>query len=126
MNEAIFISYRRSLSRSSARSIYTDLTKRFGDKGIFLDIDRIKSGKKFDEALDAALQNSKVLLVLMDRGWSEVTSPDGALRLEDPEDFVRKEISGALANDCVVVPILLDDAEMPIASELPPSISELA
>src|SRR5262245_41197789 len=49
----------------------------------------------------------------------------GDRRLDDPDDFVAIEIAAALARDIRVIPILVDGARMPKASELPESLKSL-
>ncbi|MCW8375359.1 TIR domain-containing protein [Streptomyces justiciae] len=57
---------------------------------------------------------------------SGASQPSGARRLDDPEDWVRREIEWALAGGKFVLPVLLDGAEMPTAAELPDSLRALA
>jgi len=47
--------------------------------------------------------------------------------LDDPNDFVRIEVESALRNPSVlVIPVLVDNANMPVAEQLPDSLEELA
>ena len=50
----------------------------------------------------------------------------GQRRLDNPEDFVVIEIGAALARNIPVVPVLVDGARMPKASELPDLLKPLA
>jgi hypothetical protein len=50
----------------------------------------------------------------------------GRRRLEDPEDFVHLEVQAALRRDIQVIPVLVEDAVMPGADELPPGLAGLA
>src|SRR5262249_18378573 len=58
--------------------------------------------------------------------WSTASDESGARRLNNPTDFVRVEIESALQRDVRVIPILVDGAQMPKASELPESLQSLA
>jgi hypothetical protein len=59
-----------------------------------------------------------------------VAAPDGAggaRRIDDPRDWVRREIETVLRRpDAIVVPVLLDGATMPASEELPESLRALA
>jgi hypothetical protein len=55
-----------------------------------------------------------------------VKDESGGRRLDDPNDFVAIEIAAALARDILVIPVLVDGAHMPKASELPASLKPLA
>jgi hypothetical protein len=61
----------------------------------------------------------------MGRGWLHATDSDGHRRIDDPDDFVRREIESALSQGVVVVPATVQGAELPRAEELPPSIAPL-
>jgi len=67
-----------------------------------------------------------VLLALIGRRWLTVTGEDGRRRLDNPGDFVRLEIEAALTRNVRVIPILVEAARMPRASELPASLAKLA
>ncbi|MCW3158187.1 glycerophosphodiester phosphodiesterase [Micropruina sonneratiae] len=60
-----------------------------------------------------------VLLALIGPHWLTMTDAEGNRRLDDPEDFVRLELSAALNRGVRVVPILVDGATMPKVSDLP-------
>src|SRR6185436_13758920 len=49
----------------------------------------------------------------------------GHRRLDNPSDFVRIEIAGALKRDVRVVPVLVDGARLPAAAELPDVLQPL-
>jgi uncharacterized membrane protein YhaH (DUF805 family) len=59
-------------------------------------------------------------------GWLNARNADGHRRLDDASDFVRVEIESALKRDIRVIPVLVDGASMPRASELPPSLEPLS
>jgi hypothetical protein len=66
-----------------------------------------------------------VLLALIGNEWLTVTDADGRRRLDRPDDFVRLEIETALTRNIRVIPILIDDASMPRADQLPSSLAGL-
>lgn len=121
----IFISYRRDDSAGYARAIYDDLACHFGDARVFIDVDDIVAGQPFDEAIDQAVGSAQVLLVLIGKRWpgdSDGQTP----RLFDPQDFVHREVAGALQKGMHVLPLLLDGTPMPGAAQLPAPLQPLA
>jgi hypothetical protein len=122
----IFISYRRQETAYPAGWLYDRLAGRLGEGQIFKDVDSIHPGDDFVEVITAAVAECDVLLALIGDRWLTITGEDGKPRIEDPEDFVRLEIEAALARDVLVIPVLVDGAEMPHADELPPSLAPLA
>jgi TIR domain len=122
----IFISYRRDDSRYQARGIYDAFARGLPRENIFMDVDTIAPGVDFVRVLEGWVEQCEVLLVLMGRGWANSTDPKSRKRrLDNPKDFVRIEIRGALSRDIPVVPVLLDGAELPDEAELPDDIKPL-
>ncbi len=122
----VFVSYRRSDAAGHARALHRELSRRFDAGFAFLDRAGIEVGDEFPERLRAAVESCLVMLVLVGPGWLEAEAADGARRLDDPADFVRSEVSLALAAGKVVIPVLLDDAPMPPAGRLPDALRALA
>jgi tetratricopeptide (TPR) repeat protein len=58
--------------------------------------------------------------------WLKAKNESRGRRLDDPKDYVRIEIVAALARNIPVIPVLVDGARMPDASELPKSLKPLA
>ena len=121
----IFISYRREETAYPAAWLFDRLEARFGEEQIFKDVDSIEPGEDFVERITAAVASCDVLLALIGEEWLTIAN-EGGRRLDDPKDFVRLEIEAALARDVRVVPVLVDDAVMPEAEALPPSLAPLA
>lgn len=97
-----------------------------GDGEVFLDVSSLALGHSWSEALDRALDSCDVALVLIGPSWLDCRDPStGARRLDDEGDFVRIEITRSLERGIPVVPITLDDTELPSAADLPGEIEEL-
>jgi TIR domain len=118
----IFISYRRADDHHAAGRLLDSLTGRFSADQIFFDIDDIEPGLRFMDVVRKRIEQSDVMLVVIGPNW--VNSRDGH-RLDDPADFVRLEVEAGLQLGIRVVPVLIDGAAMPKASELPKSIRSL-
>lgn len=122
----IFISYRRVDSQANTDRIYSQLVRAFGKKAIFKDVDNIPLGEDFPSYLTRILNESDVVLVIIGRNWSNVTDDYGNLRLVNPHDFVRLEVEMALyAPNIRVIPVMVNDSQMPNVSDLPESIRAL-
>ena len=91
---------------------------------MFIDVDDIGAGRRFDEVIHQAVGGSRVLLVLIGRRWLGERSGQSA-RIHDPGDLVQREVAAALAAGMQVIPLLLDGAAMPGAAQLPSSLKAL-
>lgn len=123
----IFISYRRADSGTFTGRIHDQLKTRFGANSVFRDVYNIPAGSDFRTVLHDEVGVTDVCLVIIGPQWVSMTDAQGKRRLEDPSDFVRIEVEEALKNPKTrVIPVLVDNANMPVAEELPDSIKELA
>lgn len=121
----IFINYRREDSNWNALALYNELQKYFDKAQIFKDFNAIQPGDDFVESISSALQRCDVLLVLIGSKWIDMKDDTGRRRLEDPDDFVRLEISKALSRGVKVIPVMLDEAKMPRSEQLPENLQPL-
>jgi CHASE2 domain-containing sensor protein len=122
-----FISYRRSQSQWPAAVLNRELVERFGSGSVFMDRTAIDAGDIWPEEIEEAISTCGVMFVLIGPDWLTVKKPDGSRRLDDTEDWVRREISAGLESpDAIVVPVLLDGADMPSAEALPEPLKPLA
>jgi predicted ATPase/class 3 adenylate cyclase len=122
----IFLSYRRSDAAAYAGRLYDYLVERFGQDGVFIDIESIEPGVEFAEAVEKTLRKCNTILVVIGRSWVTSADRDGKLRLDNPNDFVRFEIEHALASRTLrVIPVLVGGAQIPEATELPESLRGL-
>src|SRR5580693_2788527 len=113
MSGQIFISYRREEAAYAAGRLFDRLLRRFPKSQIFMDVDRLEAGEDFVEAIDASVASCDVLIAVIGRRWLDASDQGGKRRLDNPEDFVRLEISAALRRRVRVIPVLLDGALMP-------------
>ncbi len=120
----VFISYRRGDSSGYTGRLFDTLRDRFGSETVFRDIDNLEPGVDFVEALENALLECDCMLVIIGDEWSSASGPGGR-RLEQPEDYVRMEIAKALERNVRVIPVLVSNASMPSAEELPDDLAGL-
>ena len=123
---AIFISYRRDDTEGYAGRLFRDLRERFGKDAVFMDVAGIDPGRDFRRVIEEQVASCGVLLALIGKAWLTVADEAGKRRLDDPNDFVRLETASALKRDIPVVPVLVQQAEMPRAEHLPDGLKDLA
>ena len=121
----IFISYRREDSAGHAGRLFDRLREQFGKDRVFLDVVGIEAGVDFVETIDKAVGSCDVLLAVIGREWLTCCDKQGRRRLDDPNDFIRAEISAALNRNVRVVPVLVEGAEMPPPDALPEELKRL-
>ncbi len=123
----IFISYRRAdlggFAELLVKPIKDRLEERFGSSSVFLDVESIRPGQRFDERIDARLAQADVVLVIIGPDWLRELSDRSA---RDEDDFVRVEIESALKRELEVIPVLVRQTEMPRKKELPEGLKELS
>jgi hypothetical protein len=123
---SIFLSYRRRDAAAATGRLADGLAERFGRDQLFLDLGDLVPGDDFARALDHALRAAAVVLVMIGPDWLDARLPDGTRRLDDPGDFVRREIAAALESGVPVIPVLVEGARMPPGTALPDAIAALA
>jgi uncharacterized protein YecT (DUF1311 family) len=122
----IFINYRREESGHVAGRLHDSLAPTFGGDKLFMDVDNIPVGRDFEDYLNSQVAVCDAMLAVIGPNWLTAKDETGQRRLDNPEDFVVIEIAAALARNIPVVPVLVDGARMPKASELPESLKPLA
>lgn len=122
----IFICYRRENAEQYAGPIHEFLAMRCG--GIFFDRVSLEPGKKWPDEIRRELEECEFLLVIVGKDWHKAAYSDsGKLRLDDPEDWVRREIETGLSQPgTTVIPVLVGPGVTPPKAEwLPDSLKEL-
>jgi TIR domain len=122
----VFISYRRDDSAAYAGRVWDRLERDLGRDFLFMDVDAIPLGTNFSKILHEKVDKCGVLLAMIGANWLDARDEYGNRRLDDPNDFVRIEIAAALQRNIPVIPILLDGARIPKATQLPEDLKELA
>jgi hypothetical protein len=122
----IFISYRRDDSGGMAGRLHDRMAETFGKNKLFMDVDNIPVGRDFEEYLRSQVAACDAMLAVIGPKWLDVKDDTGQRRLDNPEDFVRAEIAAALARNIPLIPVLIDGARVPKASDLPDPLKPLA
>jgi TIR domain len=121
----IFLSYRRADAAGTAGRLFDRLSQHFGAEQVFRDIDSIEAGDNFEQSIRDALRTATAVLVVIGPRWLDLRRDDGKRRIDDPLDYVRREIELALSSDSIVIPVLVESAVLPAAELLPASLREL-
>jgi hypothetical protein len=121
----VFINYRGTDCRSYGALLYAELANHFGPDLVFLDNESIPAGADFVSHLLRRVRGAWIVLAVVGPGWLTAADEHGRRRLEDPEDWIRRELVEAFAGGTTVIPVLTDDAPMPTENELPPDIAQL-
>ena len=124
MSGGVFINYRGADSPSYAALLYVELSRRFGTDLVFRDSESIPGGSDFVDRLLSRVRGCRVLLAVIGPRWLTAAGRDGR-RIDDPQDWIRRELAEAFAAGATVVPVLTDGASMPVEAELPGDIAAL-
>jgi hypothetical protein len=119
----VFLSYRRSDTGGEAGRLTDTFQQKLGDEFTFRDVSSIPPGKQSQSFLQSELAAAKTVLVLIGPDWL------AELRkrfTQSQVDYVRLEVSAALAARKRIIPILLKGAAPPTAQDLPEDIDSLA
>ena len=120
----IFVNYRRGDARDGAARLRDKLAATLGDADVFMDVDNLLAGERFDLKLQEALASAGMFLAVigahsMAEGLLEARAASGE------RDFVREEIAAALTTSMPVIPVTMDRAPLPKPASLPEDIRDL-
>lgn len=124
--DKIFVNYRRSDAQGFAGRLADSLTLHFGSDRVFRDVTGIDYGQDFEKIIVERIEQACAIVVVIGDSWLTATDESGARRLDDPDDYVLREIAAALEGGVVVVPVLIGGATMPRKEELPERLADLA
>jgi hypothetical protein len=89
---------------------------------VFKDFHNIQPGEDFEAAIEQALNNCSILLVIIGDRWLNIIKERKHVA---SQDFVSLEISTALLKNVYVIPITINGAAMPNESELPEELKKI-
>jgi len=122
----IFISYRRAEAEYAAGALGRELRAHFGEEQVFRDKEDIAGGVSWKLTVLQEIDRDSALLVLMGKEWAQAKDAQGARRLDNPQDPIFLELNDALSDGATVIPVLLENAAMPLESDLPPALKPMA
>jgi hypothetical protein len=117
----IFLNYRHDDTQGTAWAVYIKLVERFGAESVFFDNGTLKPGMPWFDEIKEHVAAGGVFIALLGPRWLSILKS----RMQRGEDdYVAKEIDLAFQTGprVNVIPVLVEDAELPIPSQLPPSV----
>lgn len=122
----IFLSYRVDDQPFAAAFLDHELTRELGNDAVFFASRSISLGADWEKSIFDAVSASVAVLVIIGPRWLTTTGKDGRRRLDDPSDFVRREVELGLQLGKQVVPVHLERRHTLDTGELPESLHALA
>jgi hypothetical protein len=121
----VFVCYRREDTAGFARALKTVLDERYGEDRVFMDLDSIAPGQRWEDVINEAVGSCHAFLALIGPEWLTVKDAEGRLRLWKPDDPVRLEIEAAVRENLLLLPVLLEGARVPAKEDLPDGLAAL-
>jgi TIR domain len=125
MTKTVFISYRWDDTGAAAGRVYDRLRPLLTDGHLFFDVNTLIGGEDLKHKIISALSKTDIALVFIGDKWLEPTKETGQPRLWQSADLVRTEVREALRRPILVLPVLVNRAEMPKADQLPEDIQAI-
>lgn len=122
----IFISFRTTDEPGFAALLYRELLQAVGPHAVFFAGTGIRPGDDFELRLIENARKATTLLAVVGSRWLAASAPSGHGRaIDDPSDWVRREIREAFSRGARVIPILVENTERLTDADLPPDIDRL-
>ncbi len=109
----VFISYRRRDTEADAGRLHADLTTRFGEDRLFMDVDNVPLGANVQHKISDAISQSAALLAVVGPDWQ-------------PSEWIQIELETAFKMGVPVIPVCVRRAEMPRRRDLPETLQDFA
>ena len=116
----IFINYRRDDVPGQVGRLYGRLVDHYGDECVFMDVESLVLGQRFEQVILERIKQAKVMLVVMGPNWQAVRPrPDG-----EP-DLFQVEVETAIANNTTISALLIDRTTVPDTKALPAALQKV-
>lgn len=103
-----FINYRTGDAEAVPELLHKELSRRLGEKAVFRDTRSIRPGTPdFATVLEDNVRHCRMMITVVGRRWEHLTNSEGEPYLEDPQDWVRRELILAKQSGVTVVPVLV-------------------
>ncbi len=123
--KSVFISYRRADSWQMARWLAETIAQNFGKASVFIDTSGIESGEEWPKRIQQALRGASVLIAVIGPTWLSQLDDIDRRRIDDPNDWVRKEIERSIQTKLTIIPVRVLNAPLPKSKGLPATLRPL-
>ena len=120
----IFLCYRREDSEAETRNLWKMLKEVGHDP--FMDQPNIRPGDLWSSELEKQLNSSDAIIAVIGKEWLFCQNNKGQQRIALLDDWVNRELATALQSGKLLIPVLVNGANMPPASALPENLKRLA
>lgn len=117
----VFVNY-RGTDEKAATYLDNELTRRLGQGAVFRDA-RMPVGTEYPPELLERARTCPVMISIIGERWENTF---GLRLLNDPGDWVRREIAIALKHGVYVAPVLVGARARPVPEQLPEDIRAIA
>lgn len=125
MGKPIFISYRRDDSAAEAAALYRELRGESDEDLVFMDTSTVEPGRKWTEEIESALESAETIIAVIGPDWIKASNEWGQRRIDQKDDWVRREILFALNSNKKIIPTFVRGARQPPKEVLPKDIDNL-
>ncbi len=125
---AVFISYRSNDTLAHVGNFHKVLVGAFEGISIFYDAISLKVGDRWKDEIQNHLEEACIVLVLISNTfeWLGVDIKFGSRKIDNSDDWVRKEVCSALSDrNKIVIPVYINANTKLINSVLPPIVREV-
>jgi hypothetical protein len=117
----IFISYERQDAAAWAGIIYQGLKERYGDGIVFKDVEETRTGTDWPRRLARLVRGCKAFVLIVGSDWNDARMIG---KLNDPTNWVHKEIVAAVDAHKKIIPVVIKGAAVPTKEKVPEKISQ--
>ncbi len=121
----VFVNYRREDTAGYAGPLYDRLVKDFDQDSVFMEVSSLDAGD-FVGAIRRSIGSANVMLALIGGNWNPPCGSSGRRRLENPDDYVRLELTTAQEQKLQIVPVLVENAAPLSIADLPSELCTLS
>jgi hypothetical protein len=122
----LFLCYRRGDTEDAAGRLCDRLVAVYGAGRVFIDIDSVPLGIDFVDHVTDQISKCSAVIVMIGKQWLTIKDKKRRRRLDNEDDLVRAEIAAALKQKIPVIPVVVQNASMPVADDLPDDMRLLA
>jgi hypothetical protein len=126
VSREVFISYRRDDTQSEAGRLADAIRVHFGEDSVFVDTSDTRFGAEWPDVLRTAVEQAAVVIAVIGPEWILARDEYGRRRIDDAEDWVRRELELGLERGKTIIPLLVRHARMPPVHALPQTLAPVA